>query len=192
MSISVESIFLIAIVIFLLYNLLYNNYDGFNVGGKGKCTDGNSNVPGDQICEDSDNKVIHNNLFHCRRGGWEDDSYGKTPPRGAGPLPEDKELDTYNLYDYDWVNNKWIKQDEAYNHWGELGGGAHWNNYNLCRHAPGYKKDGGDEGNHVKEKCDASGYWKNGIRKNCISSDMKVQDNTWPVPDGYRRECNSP
>ena len=38
MSISVENIFLIAIVIFLLYNLLYNNYDCFNVGGKGKCT----------------------------------------------------------------------------------------------------------------------------------------------------------
>ena len=54
--------------------------------------------------------IIHNNLFHCRRGSWDESDDWKTPPRGAGPTDEDKALDTYNLYDYDWVSNMWIKK----------------------------------------------------------------------------------
>ena len=142
------------------------NYSGFLLsvgdGGKERCTDGMGN-PGDETCEDSDNKVIHNNLFHCRRGGWEEDSYGKTPPRGAGPLPEDKELDTYSLYDYDWVNNKWIKKDEQYNKYGYYGtrnctGGSSWRRGG----------DGEREAKHVEAECNKSGYWKNAVKRPCV------------------------
>ena len=39
MTISLKNIFLISIFIFLLYNLLYNNYDGFSISNKNICKD---------------------------------------------------------------------------------------------------------------------------------------------------------
>ena len=131
-------------------------------GGKGKCSNGQEQ-PGDQVCDDNDNKVIHNNLFHCKRGSWKPDSYGTTPPRGAGTTDEDKELDTYNLYDYDWANNKWIKKDQIYGQEGYYG-------TRNCTGRSTWKRDGGAEADHVVKHCNKSRYWKNAVRRQCVGT----------------------
>ena len=153
------------------------NYTGFLLntaeGGKSRCSDGSGN-PGEETCEDSDNKVIHNNLFHCKRGGWKDDSYGTTPPRGSGSTVEDKEIDTYKLYDYDWVNNKWIKKDEKYKQYGYYGGTRN------CKGGNGWKKggDGEREARHIEKTCNGSGYWLNGNLRKCKGK-YHLRKNSW-------------
>ena len=137
---------------------------GNDVGGKSKCLN-SMGEPGDDSCETEDRMIIHNNLFHCRRGSWDESDDWKTPPRGAGPTDEDKALDTYNLYDYDWVSNMWIKKDEKYRRYGYYG-----TRDPACSANMG-KKRGGDgerEAKHIQDTCNKSGYWINGNHRKCV------------------------